>query len=171
MFGYFGPHDAGCGERFNIERMHTSKDLQIIIDCRRSIGIAGVLEMLLTADAVHDIGHGLVDPAVYGRCWDVALMQHRLQCHFVSQREDQRHVGAIAANDERLRNSAVGEFGKPHGTPTRLAPDRSDGAAKIYFKPRLNLRSVLTRLFGHWLSRHRGRADVRHHHVQQFLHP
>ncbi|CAB4372405.1 unannotated protein [freshwater metagenome] len=100
MFRGFGPHDAGCGERFNVERVHTSKDLEIVIDCRRPIGIAGVFEMLLTADAIHDIGHGLVDPAVYGRCRDLTLMQQCLQGHLVSQREDQRHVGAIAANDK-----------------------------------------------------------------------
>ena len=71
-------------------------------------------------------------PVLLVLAWpDVWRDAMRLQPHLVVEREDQRHVGAIAAHAQCEQLAVPFDVGEPHGTPARLAVDAYHGAADV----------------------------------------
>ena len=135
ILGTLGPHDARGGEGRDIERVHAGQDLQVVVD--RGVALLGGAagEVLLTADAVHHIGHGLMDPAVHRGSGDARVVQHRLQGHLMAKGKDERHVGAVAPHDEPLHHAIAFEIDEPHRTPSGLARDGDHAAAELGLDP------------------------------------
>jgi hypothetical protein len=63
------------------------------------------------------------------------IVHQRLQPHLVVEREDERHVGAIAT-DAKLEHLAVTlDIGEPHRSPSRLTSDLHDLATDVLPQP------------------------------------
>ena len=130
-----GPHHARLGEGPDVEGVHAGQDLEVVVDGAGPVGVAGAGEVLLTTDAVHDVGHGVVDPAVDLRGRDAVAVELVLQGHLVGEREDQRHVGAVAAHHQLEPFAVALDVGEPHRPPPRLAVDVDDGASEVRLQP------------------------------------
>ena len=93
-----GAPDSGGNERLQRKCVKPSEDGQIVVDGGGAVLVAGVTEVFLAADAIHDVGHGLVDPSPYCRDGNAVLAQQPLERHLVLEGEDERHVRAVAAH-------------------------------------------------------------------------
>ncbi len=157
-----GAHDAGVDERLERQGVEPGEDLEVLVDDRVALGVGGLLEVAAPADAVHHVGRRLVDPAVHLGHRDPMFVHDRLEAHLVLQREDQRHVGAVAAHAERPSLAVGLDVGPPHGTPTGLALDADDLTAEPGPQPVAHPRRVGVGLSVDCVAHRSCSSDVAH---------
>ena len=121
-----GAMDAGLDERLDGERMESGQDREIVVDHRVALVVGSVGEVLLAGDPVHHVGLGLVDPAPHGGDGNAVVAEQRLEGHLVLEREDQGHVGAVAAHHQLVARPFPVDRGEPHGAPAGLASEVDD---------------------------------------------
>ena len=130
-----GPLDARRDERRERQCVEPGEDGEIVVDGRSPALVAGVAEVLLAADAIHDVGHGLVDPSPHVRHGDAVLAEEPLEGHLVREREDERHVRAVAPHHQLVTGATPVDGREPDRPPARLAGEFDDRAAEVLLEP------------------------------------
>ena len=115
--------------------MDTCEALHIRIHDRVSLGGPRVAKVFLAWHTIHHIGPGSIDPAVYPRHWDSALVKHLLQPHFMLEREANPRIEPFAPHIKGKSLAGAIELHEPGRAPARLAFDSQDPTFHLRLDP------------------------------------
>ncbi len=121
--GRRGPHHSGPGERLGSSAWRRARIWRYSSTAARRSASVDVREVVAAADAVHHVGERGFDQAVDLRRRDAVLVQQRLEEHLVLEREDEGHVGPVAADAELEGLAVAPDIREPDRPPARLAGD------------------------------------------------